>query len=442
MKVLLISTNQIKPTEAVPWVPVPPLGLACVASSLKRAGHETHLLDLCFSDDPPTAVAGALANVAPDAVGISFRNIETMAYFNNVSFLEQLKTVVDVCRARSAAKIVIGGSGFSVMPEEILGATGADFGVIGEGEWSFPELLSRLDTGQDPSGIPGLASRDNGHIRCNAPDHGHPLDDIPLPDRDAIDHGAYLRAGGSANLQTKRGCPFNCIYCTYPLIEGKHVRCRPARQVADEFRLVHDRYGVNRIYIVDNQFNYPLSHAEDVCGELLSFGGGVKVRWECMLNPGFVSDKLVFLLKMARCRWVDLSVESASDTVLRSLGKNFRKRQIRSAVMSLRKYNLPFGAWILFGGPGENADTVRETLEFMAGLDVPEVLFSIGLRVCPATRLSQLAGNVRRTDEGRNLLDPVFYLSMDPHEIVELVGPFCRERKGWRIAAYDAATTP
>lgn len=437
MNILLVSTNQIKPTASVPWVPVAPLGLAYIASSLKQAGHEPELLDLCFSHDPSAAVTDALATIRPEIIGISFRNIETMAYFNNVSYVEELKAVVDVCRSRSAAKIILGGSGFSVMPVEILNATGADLGIIGEGESSFPELLSRLETGSDPSAIPGVANVADGRVRWTTPNHNRPLEGIPAPDRDLIDHDSYIRAGGTANLQTKRGCPFDCVYCTYPLIEGSNVRCRPAPQVAEEFRLIHDRYGVNKIYIVDNQFNYPPSHAEAVCEELIAIRDDVNVWWECMLNPGFVSDKLVFLLRMARCKRVDLSIETASDTILRNLGKNFRKRQIHSAITSLKKYNMPFGAWILFGGPGESAETILETLEFLATLEVPDVTFSIGLRACPDTRLAQNMRRAGEIDENQDLLNPVFCLSLNPYEIVELIRPFCAERKGWRIAAFE-----
>lgn len=439
MNILLISTNQIKPTDSIPWVPVPPLGLAYVASSLKRAGYHPHLLDLCFSHDPAAAVADALEAVKPDVVGVSFRNVETMAYFNNISFVEELKTVVDVCRRRSAARIILGGSGFSIMPVEIMKATGADFGIVGEGEKSFPELLTRLAAGSDPFDIPGVTSVLNGRIRWSEPSRNQSVADIPLPDRDMIDHERYVRAGGTANVQTKRGCPFDCVYCTYPLIEGKKVRCRPARQVADEFRQVRERYGVNNVYIVDNQFNYPLSHAESVCEELIALRDDVNVRWECMMNPGFVSEKLVLLMKTARCKRVDLSIETASETMLRNLRKNFTKAQISSAVTLLKQYKIPFDAWILFGGPGERAETVRETLEFLAALEVPDVLFSIGLRVCPATRLAREMRRAGEIDDNQDYLCPLFYLSLNPHEIVETIKPFCAEHKGWRIAAFDLA---
>jgi radical SAM superfamily enzyme YgiQ (UPF0313 family) len=439
VKVLLISTNRLKPTRSLQWIPVAPLGLMYIASSLRQAGHDIELLDLCFIDRPESAVVDALTSYRPDVIGLSFRNIETMAYFHNVSFLDGLKSVIDVCRTHSTGKIILGGSGFSVMPLEILKYTGTDLGIIGEAERNLPQLLSRIENKKDYSDIPGIVSLDNGCLHGTPPDHTWPIDDLSPPARDLIDHDRYVQGGGTANLQTKRGCPFECIYCTYPLIEGRNVRCRPPVQVAEEFRNIYERHGLKHVYIVDNQFNYPPEHAQSICEELIAIRDDVHVWWECMLNPGFLNEKLVFMLKMARCRRIDLSIESASDTVLRNLGKNFCVQDIRNAIHLLKEYKIAFGTWILFGGPGETKDTIRETLNFLADLAVPEVLFSIGLRVCPRTRLEKTMRRSGAITEDQDLLNPVFHLSLNPEEIVEIIKPYCLKHKDWRIAAFEFA---
>lgn len=441
MNVLLISTNQLKPSRSLQWVPVSPLGLMYVAASLRRAGHEIELLDLCFIDRPESAVVDALLRFQPDVIGISFRNIETMAYFHNVSFLEDLKTVIDVCRKHSTGRIILGGSGFSVMPFEILKYTGTDLGIVGEGEHALPELLRRLESNEDYHDIPGVVRLYNGRIQGTPPDHTQPIDDILLPARDLIDHESYMRGGGTANLQTKRGCPFRCIYCTYPVVEGSDVRCRAPRRVGEEFRHLYERHGIKQAYIVDNQFNHPLEHAQSICEELIAIRNKINVWWECMLNPGFLDEKFVFMLKMARCRRVDLSIESASEPVLRNLGKNFTVQDIRNAISLLQEYRLSFGTWILLGGPGETAETIEETLSFLADADVAEVLFSVGLRVCPRTRLERMMRRSGEIEEDQDLLNPVFFLSMNPNEIVELIKPYCSKHGNWRIAALDLEQT-
>lgn len=310
MRVLLVSTNQLKPSKTVQWVPVVPLGLAYVASALRQTGHTVELLDLCFADEIDVEIARAVDKLQPETIGVSFRNIELMASFNNISFLGDLKRVVSSCRKHSSARIILGGSGFSIMPKEILEFTACDIGIAGEAELSLPELLARLARGEEYSDVPGVVSLRGGDISLAPPANTRGLGSIMPPARDLIDHRPYIKAGGTANLQTKRGCPFECIYCTYPLIEGREVRCRPAGDVAKEFRLIYEEYRINEVYVVDNQFNYPSDHAKAICEELISIRDKVKVWWSCMINPGHMSEELAFMLRVSRCIIADLGIES------------------------------------------------------------------------------------------------------------------------------------
>ncbi len=435
MRVLLVSTNQLAPSETFRLVPVEPLGLAYVASSVQRAGHEVSFVDLCFIRDPGDAVAREVRRFDPDVIGISFRNIEMMAFFRNITFREELRATVAVCRDHSNAPVVLGGSGFSVMPGQLLRYTGADIGIVGEGEWSFPAVLAGLESGSDVSKIPGTVHVRRGALRFNPPTQKGDCAALPLPARELIDHRDYRAAGAGANIQTKRGCPFKCIYCTYPIVEGSHVRCRPPRDVAGEIRLLHDRYGMEDVYVVDNQFNYPPDHAKAICAEWLAMRDDVKFWWTCMLNPGYIDDDLVFLLRASRCAMVDFGIESASDAVLRGLGKNYTQEDIRRAVGLFNKYNLPFNTWVLFGGPGETEGTIRETVEFLDALDVPRILFSIGIRVCPGTAIEQLMRREGAIGADNDLLEPVFYCRIDPEAVVDIVKPYCAGREEWRIAA-------
>ena len=95
------------------------------------------------------------------------------------------------------------------------------------------------------------------------------LDDFPAPDRSGLDNAAYLEFGGMGNLQTKRGCPFNCIYCTYPIIEGRRVRLRSPKRICDEIESLV-KFGINNLFVVDNEFNFPVEHAQFVCHEIIN----------------------------------------------------------------------------------------------------------------------------------------------------------------------------
>jgi radical SAM superfamily enzyme YgiQ (UPF0313 family) len=150
-KVLLISSN----TERINMVTIP-LGLGLVAAATRRAGHDVTFLDLLNEKDPDAAIRGAIEAARPDVIGISVRNIDDQNRDNPRFLLEQVKPVVEACRAWAPAAIVLGGAGYSIFPEAALAYLGADFGVSGDGEAAFPALLERLQAGGDPCDVPGV----------------------------------------------------------------------------------------------------------------------------------------------------------------------------------------------------------------------------------------------------------------------------------------------
>ncbi len=129
MNILLISANR----ERSPY-PVFPLGLSYLAGPLAEAGHHLQVLDLCFTKEPDVAVAEALERFNPGAVVISLRNIDNVTYPGSRSYIDGVKNVVAACSAK--APVVLGGSGFSLMPVELLAYLGGDYGVVGEGRKS------------------------------------------------------------------------------------------------------------------------------------------------------------------------------------------------------------------------------------------------------------------------------------------------------------------
>ena len=146
------------------------------------------------------------------------------------------------------------------------------------------------------------------------------LDSLPPPDWEGLDLKKYFSQGGMGNLQSKRGCPFSCIYCTYPLIEGRKVRLRsPAKVAQDAEDLI--RRGVENAFMVDNIFNFPETHARDVCRALVE--KRIPLQWSCYAHPSYFSPALAEEMKMAGCTGVEFGTDSGAPQVLAKLGKNF-----------------------------------------------------------------------------------------------------------------------
>ena len=408
MNILLISTNR----NTLP-MPVMPIGACMVAEACERAGHRVTLLDLIFEREPLAAVRNAVNTLRPDVVGLSVRNIDNNDMRDTVFFLEDLRRIMHTVREHTDTPVVLGGAALAVMPEAILRFSDASCAVLGDGETVFPALLERIAAGASLAGLPGIAMLhkgvfsstacpgSNGATDCGAPEYGRWLN-----------RRAYRSQLATAPVQTKLGCAFQCVYCTYRKIEGNGHRLADPGSVAEAVtRLAVS--GHRDIELVDSVFNVPYDHAREVCEALAMERHGARLQ-SLELNPRAFDDELVVAMERAGFAGMGLTVESASDPVLEGLRKGFTSSEVHNAADVVQRHDLPC-AWIfLLGGPGETEDTVRETLRFAQTRIRPQdvAFFNIGIRVYPGTELESIARRQGVLSAPANeMLQPVFYLS-------------------------------
>jgi radical SAM superfamily enzyme YgiQ (UPF0313 family) len=205
MTVLIISTNQ-----SVFPMPVMPIGACMVAETAERAGHKVSVLDLMFERDPARAIASALRKSNPDVIGLSVRNIDNNDMRGSTFYIPGLISLIQAIRSRTEVPIVLGGAALTVMPEEILRATGLSSAVLGDGEVTFPLLLERLSQGEPFDDLAGIAFLAAGEFRANPPASTGSSIDCMTPDYPRwIDVRSYRSQLSTAPLQTKLGCQFH-----------------------------------------------------------------------------------------------------------------------------------------------------------------------------------------------------------------------------------------
>jgi radical SAM superfamily enzyme YgiQ (UPF0313 family) len=435
VRILFVSVNR----ESVPY-PVAPLGVAYVAGAARNAGHEVRLLDLCFSENVEADIAGVVLQFAPELIGISIRNVDNLTYPTSVSYLDEILAAVTSLRRHTEAPIVAGGPGFSIFPERLLAALDLEFGVIGEGEETFCALAQCLQDRREVPHLPNLIRRGE-EARCVARRLGH-FAESGWPARDLLDNGRYLTLGGMANLQTKRGCPFGCTYCTYPQIDGPSLRLRPPASVADELAGMVEEAYVDEAFFVDDIFNQPYDHAMGICEEIVA--RRLRVGWTCFATPAGMTPELAQAMKRAGCRGVEFGADAASPSILRALGKPFPQEELRAAARACREVELPAAYYLIFGGPGETAETVAETCDLIGDLRPQAVLAFVGIRIYPNTPLHGVAvseGVITRADD---LLRPRFYISsrIGEDELTAAVGARARERPNWVVPALGIRSNP
>jgi radical SAM superfamily enzyme YgiQ (UPF0313 family) len=192
--ILMINPNRYRTP------PVIPVGLEYVAASLKDAGFDVHVLDLCFEEDPEAAVHRAARGLNPVLAGITIRNIDSALFDNNIFFLPEIKNIIAAVK-QNGIPVALGGVGYSSAAESILDETGADYGVYGPGELAFKNLAAVIAEGGNPP-----KRLINGWQAGIDPDF--------VPQRPiGIDYGKYLAGGGLAGFATQYGCTGTCDYC-------------------------------------------------------------------------------------------------------------------------------------------------------------------------------------------------------------------------------------
>ena len=428
LRVLLISAN----TEKLPD-PVFPIGAAYMAAVAAQHGHTVDTLDLCFLAAMRPALEEKLRQTRPDVVGISLRNLDSSSYPQNTSYIDDYRQLVDAVRDLTSAPIVLGGAGFTVMPETIMEYLGADVGVVGEGEMAFPWILERLARGETISSTPEYRCHAvNGGVCVSPVTRIKHLDTTGIPLRQHFDMQRYYQRGGALNIQTKRGCYFECVFCSYPLIEGSKVRMRTAQAVVDEIETMREEDGVRHWFFVDNIFNMPIRHAKDICEEIAA--RQLDIEWSGYLNPRFMDEELCDLMSRSGCKAIEFGTDSGSATMIANLKKEFEPDDLRHASALCHQFNLKFCHSLIFGGPGETQQTVTETIDLMDELRPTAVIAMTGIRVLPGTEMVDIALRDGQIDADDNLLYPKFYISAAlGDELIDRIEAYARAHSNWIV---------
>jgi len=427
MRILFVSTNRLKRI-----MPPMPLGLASVIAQIDESRHEIQVLDLMFVEQPEAELKARLAGFSPDLVALSVRNIDNQSCYHTEYLLPETREVIERCREESAATIVVGGTAFTVSPAAIFEYLEVDFGIVGEGEIAFRELVERLDRDEDPSDIPGLVWRGPDGVTTNPPEHIENLDSLSLPRRELFDNQRYADEGGIANILLKQGCTFNCLYCDSPHVMGRRLRMKSPRNVVGELAAMED-LGIKVSFFTDAIFNYPVDYAREVCREIIQ--RGLEMRWLGTIHPAFVDRELIELMREAGCVAVSLGCDSCSERMLKVLRKGFNKEQLGAATEMLEEMQVNYILALLIGAPGENRQTVEESVEFLSRRSPMMVDFCLGIRLMPHTALFEIAVREGVVSADDPLMEPKFYVSPQIEAWIEdYLREVCAQHPSWNVA--------
>ena len=258
-----------------------PIGESYVAAYLREQGHDVEIFDLALSKDFQFDLEKKINSYDPQIIGMSIRNIDIACYPNTLYFYPFARTAILAAKELTDVPIVLGGAGFSIFAEEILRDLHHDLGVFGEGEYAFAEIIKKLERGEDPRTLPrGVCYLDSNNNYIQRPCwRVDDIDTLPFPSRDLIDNSAYQLVDKRVigNLQTQRGCPYNCIFCSYKYLEGNKMRYRSPEKVIEELDILVNNYGVPNVFFVDSLFNIDHNHIEKIAQGIIN--NKIDVKW-------------------------------------------------------------------------------------------------------------------------------------------------------------------
>ncbi|MCG6536183.1 MAG: B12-binding domain-containing radical SAM protein, partial [Syntrophales bacterium LBB04] len=339
-----------------------PWGLAHLATTLQTAGHRVQVLDGQALQLPKERLAPLLDNYDSDVIGISAFSTQ----FNAVRLL-----AAHIKKTRKTP-VVVGGPLATYQPELTLLETDTDVCVIGDGEITAVQLLENLD---DPENVPGIAYKRDGVVRRTpSQDNLVKLDDLPLPDFSLFDMERYLkqrneyerRESGvrAVTLITSRGCPYSCNFCSR---SSRHYRSMSPVKIYETLDFMKREFGIEDISFGDELFLTSKASFRELSPLLKK----LDLPWGSQARVNIMDGEFLDMVKDAGCRGLGYGIESGSQKILDNMNKRTKVEQIESAMKNTLARKIPVKVQLIFGYPGEDETTVKETIELFRRVDHP-----------------------------------------------------------------------
>jgi anaerobic magnesium-protoporphyrin IX monomethyl ester cyclase len=345
----------------------PSLALASLGAVARKHDVEPTVLDLTLVSDAERAIADTVERLHPRWVGIT---ATTPLY-------EQAVGIARVVKGSSPdSRVLVGGPHVTFLVDDALEAGCFDAVFVGEAEGSFARLLR----GEDPRSIEGVRTPGDGRRETSvdqAP--STPLDELPVPEYGLYPLSRYrlsrfyVQENPAVWMETGRGCPSRCRYCSKG-VHGRRLRNKSPERVVAEFRQLAG-LGVRELLLADNTFTQDLLRAERICDLLVE--ARLPLLWQCAngLRVDRVRPSLLAKMRRAGCYRISLGIESGDQKVLDASGKGISLQAAEAAVRMARDAGIEVWGFFLMGFPEETKESMRRTIEFARRLplDVAKV---------------------------------------------------------------------
>ncbi|RJR27442.1 MAG: radical SAM protein [Desulfobacteraceae bacterium] len=368
MKILLIYPFFLSERIHLEEIQAPPLGLYYVGSALRSSGHDVEIINFWDSGNKPALVRETLLAKKPDLIGFSVLNANRMGAISIARLAKDLDPRVTV---------VFGGIGATFLWEHILSHFPyVDYIILGEGELTFCELAAHIDRGEKEAvcSLKGVAFRAaRGPVKRPSRALIEDLDCLPDP-------AQYFDFN---HVSSSRGCPWDCSFCGSPMFWGRRVRFHSPEYFVNQLEMLHSR-GINFFYFSDDTFTLKKERVINICRLIIE--RNLKISWFAISRVNYVDEDILYWMRRAGCTQISYGVESGSIEIRKTLNKQIDEESIVRAFSLTSRYGILPRAYFIYGSPGENWQTILQSIELMIKIRPLSAIFYI-LDIFPGTSL-------------------------------------------------------
>ncbi|MFZ5515165.1 MAG: B12-binding domain-containing radical SAM protein [Candidatus Zhuqueibacterota bacterium] len=354
---------------------IPRLGTLILGTIMKQKGWDVEVIVEENEEIDFNRIASA------DIVGIS----------TITSTAPRAYTIADQVR-KMGITVIMGGPHVTFLPDEAL--EHADFVIRSEGENALPAFIEAWENGRNYSTIPNLSYLRDGKVIHNPIEKlNDNLDKIPYPDFSLIRTGIRKTFGYQiVPVQTSRGCPFDCEFCSVTGMFGRKIRYRSTENIIEELRQYDNPKNV--IFFYDDNFTANRRRTKELLHAMIAekfrFNWSTQVRADVAKDP-----EIIQLMHKAGCTTVFIGFESVDPASLKEMKKEQSVGEIKAAIQAFYKNKIHVHGMFVFGFESDTPSKMRETIGFVNKSHIGTVQFLI---------LTPLPGSVtfrKLKDQGR-----------------------------------------
>ena len=348
---------------------LPPHAFLYLGAVARQAGWSVEIVDGPAYGFGIEGCAQRVLETRPSVVGFT---TTTMS-------IAKAARVAEVLRAQSPdTMIMVGGPHITALPVETMERLPVfDLGCVGEGEAALLETLRCLECAEDPRSTPGLVCRkDDGLVVSNPPAESEvDLAELPPLAWDLLDdfpnryHAAatYLNKTPFSDIIVSRGCRYRCTFCDNQTF-GRSIRALPVEKILENIDRLVQEYGIKSMFFTDDSLMTLRSEFEKVCEGLIE--RNYDLEWSINARTSEIDEEILALMKRAGCWQISYGVESGSWEILKRIKKAATPQMQARALRLTAAAGIKSNAYIIIGFPGETAETLRETEEFLKSVPI------------------------------------------------------------------------